>query len=211
MSRVSAIILSPLVLYSADTVKSTALDSSDQIVNQMLRMNGERSEALSTYTSQRRYTVQNPRFSQSAEVIVAERFTHPDKRAFQVKTENGSPFIRRRVIDKLIEAETDSMKSENRSQTYMTPENYKFEFAGTDSQGGRACYVLNVTPQDSQEILGCAEKFGWIRRSLQSCAWKGSPAQEIHRFGPRRYTSCGSMKSTGISGSRLPSSRTPKW
>ena len=84
----SWVLLSPLFLYSADTMEEATLDSSDQIVNQMLRMNRERADELGMYTSQRRYTVQNPRFSQSAEVIVSEKFTYPDKREFQIKAES---------------------------------------------------------------------------------------------------------------------------
>jgi outer membrane lipoprotein-sorting protein len=168
--------LSAATLRSAEPGETARLDSSDEIVNQMLKMNSERANALSMYTSQRRYTVENPRFSQHAEMTVREKYAYPDKREFQITAETGSTLIRRRVIDKLMEAETDSMKSENRSQTYISRENYSFELKGTDSLDGRTCYLLDVTPKARKKYLMRGRI--WVdTQEFAIVRMEGSPAQ----------------------------------
>jgi hypothetical protein len=86
-------------------------------------------------------------------VAVREKYVYPGKKQFETLSETGSDYIRRKVISKLIDAEQDSAQNENRDQTRITPENYKFELLGTEEQEGHPCFLIAVIPNHSKKYL----------------------------------------------------------
>jgi len=83
--------------------------SADDVVRRLVEMDRARARLLRPYVSERRYIVENRRFSKRAEVAVREIFVPPDSKKLNIISETGSPLIRHRVIDKLIEAELDAV------------------------------------------------------------------------------------------------------
>jgi hypothetical protein len=165
--------------------------SADDVVRRLVEMDKERARLLRPYVSERRYIVENRRFSKSAEVTVREIFVPPDQKKLNIISETGSPLIRRRVIDKLIEAELDAARSENRDQTRVTPENYTFRLTGTEQIDGQSCFVLEVTPKSAKKYLMRGQI--WVDTSdFAIVRMEGSPAKnpsiwtrEVHFV--RRY------------------------
>jgi hypothetical protein len=127
--------------------------SADDVVRRLVEMDKVRASALHRYVSERRYIVENHKFSKRAEVGVLESFVPPGHRELKVVSETGSALIRRRVIDKVIEAELDAVRDENREQTHLTLENYTFQLKGTDQIEGHSCFVLEVTPKIAKKYL----------------------------------------------------------
>lgn len=127
--------------------------TADEIVSRMLEMNQSRAAALQQYTSKRRYLAENQHFSKRAEETVSESFVSPGKKDLTIVSANGSPFIRHRVLDKVIEAELDAARDENRSQTYITPQNYQFHLIGTEAMDDHSCYVLEIVPRVPEKYL----------------------------------------------------------
>jgi hypothetical protein len=134
---------------SAPTTPLTA----DQVIQRMIEGDQWRKSALQQYISNRRYVADNERFSKHAEVVVREKYVYPGKKEFQTLSESGSDYIRRKVISKLIDAERDATESQNRDQTRITPENYKFELLGTEEQEGYPCFLIAVVPKYSKKYL----------------------------------------------------------
>jgi len=118
----------------------------------MTQMNEARRRALLAYHAQRRYVAENSHFSLRAEVAVAEAYSSGEKE-FQIVSESGSPFIRRKVIDKLLDAELDAGSKENRDESQVTPGNYLFRQTGTEVISGRTCYVFEISPKGAKKYL----------------------------------------------------------
>ncbi|MDE3164529.1 MAG: outer membrane lipoprotein-sorting protein [Acidobacteriota bacterium] len=135
------------------SVAQTAQWTADEIVQRMLETDSVRRQALQRYTSSRVYVAENKRFSQRAEVAVRESYSFPGKKDFTVLSETGSGYIRRKVIDKLIAAEIESAQKDNRDQTRITPENYRFQLSGTEPVEGRSCFVVEVIPLHAKKYL----------------------------------------------------------
>ncbi|HLJ17909.1 MAG TPA: outer membrane lipoprotein-sorting protein [Bryobacteraceae bacterium] len=127
--------------------------SADDVVRRMLEMDRLRSAALHQYTCIRHYFVENERFSREASETVDESYVAPGPKQFKVVSKSGSPFIHRRVIDKLIDAEADAGKKENSDQTHIAPQDYAFQLVGTEQVDGRTCYVLELNPRFSKKYL----------------------------------------------------------
>lgn len=150
--------------------------SADEVVDRMLVMNQTRAAALQQYTSERHYIADNPHFSKRAEVAVEEIYIHPGKKDLKIISASGSALIQHKVIDKIIEAEVEAAREENRDQTFITPENYEFRLIGTEEIDDRFCYVLDVTPRVPKKYLMQGEI--WVDASeFAIVRMEGSPAK----------------------------------
>lgn len=148
----------------------------DEIVGRMLAMNEVRAAALQQYTSERHYIADNPHFSKRAEAAVQERYVSPGQRDLKITSTSGSPLVQHKVIDKLIEAEIEAARGENRDQMYMTPRNYEFRLMGTEEIDDRLCYVLDVIPRAPKRYLMRGEI--WVDASeFAIVRMEGSPAK----------------------------------
>ena len=127
--------------------------TAEDVVQRMMEMDRARAVLLRAYKSDRVYIADNRRFSKHAEVGVEEWFAPPDRKVLLVVSEEGSPAVRRRVIDKLIDAELESVRAGNRNQTHITEENYRFRLAGTEMMDGYSCIVLDVSPKAQKKYL----------------------------------------------------------
>jgi hypothetical protein len=146
----TAVLLSGLVRGSELAINGP---SAQEVVNRMIEMNQSRAAKLPQYTSQRIYVVDNQHFAKRAEVAVQESYLNPERKDLRVVSVSGSPFIQHKVIDKLIDAEIDAARAENRDQTYITSQNYKFRLIGTEDINERPCYVLEVIPKVPKKYL----------------------------------------------------------
>ncbi len=155
--RQCASVLALGVSLAAGDLKSAELEfrtpTADQVVSRMLEMNQARASALQQYTSQHRYVAENRHFSKRAEVTVQESYGRETGKQLTIVSENGSPFVQHRVIDKLIQAEIESGRDDNRDQTMVTTQNYSFRLVGTENIDGHQCYVLEVTPKAPKKYL----------------------------------------------------------
>jgi hypothetical protein len=151
--RLRAMVCAAWVLCCAGSNLAQTLDiNSSAVIRRMLQMNEARERALLAYRAQGRYVAENSHFALRAEVAVAETYSSGEKE-FQIVSESGSPFIRRKVIDKLIDAEVDAASKENRRESQVTPENYVFRQVGMDVISGRSCYVFDVSPKAATKYL----------------------------------------------------------
>jgi hypothetical protein len=128
-------------------------DTPTAIVQRMVEMNRARTKALRGYRSFRRYFAENSSFSLRAEVSVQEIYSFPGKKEFKIVSETGSPLIRHKVIEKLMEAEIDDTTDKHREEGELTPENYVFRQVGNETIAGRPAYIFEVSPKTSNKYL----------------------------------------------------------
>lgn len=169
----------------------------DAIVQRMVEMNKWRSAALQGYTATRRYVGENKRLGKRAEVEVAERYAFPGTKALVITSEQGNGVIRKRVIAKLIEAELDSNRAENRDQGRVDPDNYTFELLGEEPAEGRDCYLLGAHPREKKKYL--MEGRIWVdKEDFAIVRMEGRPAKKPSFWVReatfvRRYTKVGAF------------------
>lgn len=150
--------------------------SADDVVRRLLEMDKVRAGALCRYVSERRYIAENEKFAKYAEVSVEESYIPPDRKDLKIVSETGSAVIRRKVIDKLIEAEMDAVRGDNLDQTHITPENYRFRLNGPQDVDGRSCFVLEVTPRSAKKYLMRGQV--WVdTNDFAIVRMEGSPAK----------------------------------
>jgi hypothetical protein len=127
--------------------------TTDQVVSRMLEQDEARRAALQNYVSVRHYALDNKRFHKRAEMTVRVTYTSPGTKSFTVVSEKGSGFIRRKVLQKMIEAEVEAAKEENGDRSRIIPKNYDFELLGTEQEEGRPSYVLQIAPKTANKFL----------------------------------------------------------
>src|SRR5271166_2731887 len=132
------------MLATADDSKSQ-LPSSDEVVARMIQNDRERQSALDGYTAARRYILENRNHNKRAEMLVRVTCLKNGSKQFETVSSSGWGAARKHVFPRLLEAEAEA--STLREQSRITPENYSFEMAGTDSVGGRPAYVLQIAPK----------------------------------------------------------------
>ncbi len=167
----------PSLTTADDEDTQTPQLSADEVVEKMLQMDQWRRMALQRYSGHRRYVIDNKRFHKHAEVTVQEIYTYPGKKEINTVAESGSSFIRKKVIRKLIDAELDSARDENRHQTYITPENYQFQLIGIDQEDGRPCFLLKILPKFRKKYLTRGE-ICVDQKDLAIVRIEGSPAKK---------------------------------
>jgi MucB/RseB N-terminal domain len=142
-----------LVALPSAPAQNRVPDTPTSIVQRMVEMNRTRTKALRGYRSLRRYFAENSSFGLRAEVSVQEIYSFPGKKEFKIISETGSPFIRHRVIEKLMEAEIEDTSSEHREEGELSPENYTFRQVGNETIAGRPAYIFEVSPKTSNKYL----------------------------------------------------------
>jgi hypothetical protein len=171
------ILLIPLSGIAAEGNVQTPPLTADQVIQRMIELDQWRRSALQQYTSTRKYVADNKRFSKHAEMVVREKYVYPGKKEFETLSESGSDYIRRKVINKLVEAERDATQNENRDQTRITPENYKFKMLGTEDQEGHPCFLIAVIPNHSKKYL--IKGRIWVdQNDFAIVRMEGSPAKK---------------------------------
>lgn len=125
--------------------------TAEAIVERMVTMNHQRSEALRGYTSTRLYHVENGK--RRADLVVKITYQWPDQKEFAPVSESGSKFLRNHVLKRLVKAELESMEKDSRQQREMDSSNYEFELVGHERTPVRELYVLRATPKFEKKFL----------------------------------------------------------
>ncbi len=97
--------------------------------------------------------MENKRFNKRATVKVSMIFVSPWEKLFEVRSYEGSGFLRRSVLNRLIDTERQSAQENLQARVAVTPENYAFEFLRFETVKGRPQYVLRARPRRKHNLL----------------------------------------------------------
>jgi hypothetical protein len=123
------------------------------IVEQMLRHTRVQGEQLKHYQELRHYQVQYKGFSANlvGKMDVSVTFDAATGKSFRIVSQSGSKLLCDKVLKKAVDSEAEA--AQNQGATALTPANYKFQLAGTETVDGRPAYVLTVEPVTDSKFL----------------------------------------------------------
>ncbi|MGD0467893.1 MAG: hypothetical protein ABSA54_05910 [Terriglobales bacterium] len=133
---------------------TTAPLSVGQVVDNLIRKDEERAQALRHYESTRVYRLSYRGFpgDRDAEMTVEAIYDSPSTKSFKVISQTGSKLVIERVFKRLLESEKEAAEPEMRARTILSRNNYDFaligfESSGASSSGQGSQYVLAVYPK----------------------------------------------------------------
>jgi hypothetical protein len=148
------------ILVGADSRTSTPSKSSpslsaDQVVDNLVRKNQERAQALLHSDATRVYHLVYRGFpgDRDAEMTVEATFDSPSTKEFKVVSESGSKLILNRVFKKLLESEKEAAQPAISAQTQLNRDNYNFELVGYEPSNAGGQYVLQVSPKSRNKYV----------------------------------------------------------
>jgi hypothetical protein len=151
------ILSSTLVGASAAAADSGALPSSittaplsvEQVVNNLIRKDEERAQALRNYESTRVYRLSYRGFpgDREAEMTVAATYDSPATKTFKIVSQTGSKLVIDRVFKRLLESEKEAAEPEMHARTLLDRDNYDFALIGYEHSDNGSQYVLAVYPK----------------------------------------------------------------
>lgn len=138
---------------------TTAPLSVDQVVDNLVRKDVERAQALRHYESTRVYRLSYRGFpgDREAEMTVEATFDSPSSKSFKVISQTGSKLIIERVFKRLLESEKEAAEPELHAHTLLNRDNYDIALIGFESAGNNSSGV-NSSNQGSQYVLAVYPK-----------------------------------------------------
>ena len=136
----------------ADTGQAAGLTAA-QIVDEMQSHNLAQQERLKHYKGLRHYRVEYTGFSAdvAAEMEVEVNYGAASGKSFRIVSESGPKFLAEKVLRRAVDSEKEA--SRDKRSTALTPANYRFHLAGSESLEGRPAYILEVEPLVASKFL----------------------------------------------------------
>jgi hypothetical protein len=134
---------------------TTAPLSVDQVVNNLVRRDAERAQALGHYESTRVYRLTYNGFpgDRQAEMTVEAAYDSPSTKRFHIISQSGSNLIINRVFKRLLESEKEATEPAMHAHTLLNRDNYDFALIGFEPSEPGGQYVLAVNPKTRSKYL----------------------------------------------------------
>jgi hypothetical protein len=148
----TAILLAALAtIAQADSngpTSSTSL-TADQVVDNLVRKNNERAQALLHSQSTRIYRLIYKGFpsDREAEMTVVATYDRPASKQFKVVSQSGSKLIQDRVFKRLLESEKEATQPAMSVATQLNRDNYNFQLLSYEPAKAGGQYIFQVNPK----------------------------------------------------------------
>jgi hypothetical protein len=138
----------------SSSTASTPL-STDQVVDNLVRQNEERTKALLHSEATRVYRLVYHGFpgDREAEMTVEATYDSPSSKEFKVVSQSGSKLILDRVFKRLLESEKEAAQPAMSARIQLNRDNYTFELVGYEPSQMGGQYVLRVSPKIKSKYL----------------------------------------------------------
>jgi hypothetical protein len=139
---------------SSTATASTSL-SADQVVDNLVRKNLERAQAMLRSEATRVYHLVYRGFpgDREAEMTVEATYSSPSSKEFKVVSQSGSKLILDRVFKKILESESEAAQPAMSARTQLNRDNYNFELVGYERSETGGQYVLRVSPKSRSKYV----------------------------------------------------------
>jgi len=123
--------------------------STDQVVDNLVRKNQERAQALLHSEATRVYRLVYRGFpgDREAEMTVQATYDRPATKEFKIVSQSGSKLVQDRVFKRLLESEKEASQPAISAKSQLNHDNYDFELMGYEPSENGGQYVLKVTPK----------------------------------------------------------------
>jgi outer membrane lipoprotein-sorting protein len=140
---------------NSSPVGQTAPLSADEVAKKLEKNDQQRAAALEQFSSQRVYHMHYHGFAgdYEAQMVVDVTYRAPNVKQFRIVSQTGSTFLINHILNRLLESEQEFISDNNRQQTALNSENYKFTLAGYDPTADGGEYVLNLCPRKKNKFL----------------------------------------------------------
>ena len=130
----------------------------DQVVDNLVRKNQERAQALLHSEATRVYRLAYAGFpgDREAEMTVEAIYDRPSSKQFKVVSQSGSKLILNRVFKKLLDSEQEAAQPVISARTQLNRDNYNFEWVAYEpAKPGQASgqYELRVSPKSNTKYV----------------------------------------------------------
>jgi hypothetical protein len=128
---------------------TTAPLSVDQVVNNLIRKDAERAQALRHYESTRVYHLSYRGFlgDRDAEMTVECTYDSPSTKKFKIISETGSKAMVEHAFRRMLDSEKEAAEPAEHARTLLNRDNYNFALVGFESSDKGSQYVLVVRPK----------------------------------------------------------------
>ena len=129
--------------------------TTNQVVNNLIERNLERSRALHAYHGTRIYRAEYKGFpsNRNAEMVVDVIYESPGTKKFTIQSATGSKIIIDNVFKKLLEAEQEALAVQSQMRAALNNDNYEFKMVGYERLASGPVYVLLVEPRTKDKFL----------------------------------------------------------
>jgi hypothetical protein len=129
--------------------------STDQVVDNLVRKNQERAQALLHSEATRVYHLVYRGFpgDREAEMTVEATYDRPSSKEFKVVSQSGSKVILDRVFKRLMEGEREAAQPAMSARTQLNRDNYNFELLGYEPSKTGGQYILKVSPKSRSKYV----------------------------------------------------------
>ena len=154
----TALISAPKLVGAEQEAQSAVVGaplSADQVVDNLIRRNQERAQALLHSESTRVYHLAYRGFpgAREAEMTVKATYDRPSTKEFKILSESGSKLVQERVFKRLLESEKEAAQPAINAKTQLNRENYNFELVGYEPSKTGGQYVLQVSPKSRSKYV----------------------------------------------------------
>lgn len=127
----------------------------NQVVDNLIARNEERSRELKSYESERIYTLRYQGFPKDLEarMVVSMEYEAPNTKKFTVISESGPKLLVQKVLERLLKTERNAQRKNTREAVNLDRENYKFSNLEYQPEADGCSYVLSVEPKRSNKYL----------------------------------------------------------
>jgi hypothetical protein len=144
-----------------------------------------REENLLGYSVTEHYTIKNSRFQTAAEMTVSTVYNKGAGKTYQVVSRSGSSMLQTRVLDKLLQSESEMSRGDARQRALITSANYEMRPSGEETIAGRRCQILELNPKKKSPYV--MQGRAWVdaanyslvriqgRPSSSASFWAGRP------------------------------------
>jgi hypothetical protein len=142
-------------LAAADSSLPPASLSADQIVNNLVQKNEERTQALLHSSSTRVYRLTYRGFpsDREAEMTVEATYDRPASKDFKIISQSGSKLVQDRVFKRLLESEKEAAEPAVNTRTKLNRDNYDFQLLSFEPSRSGGQYILQVTPKAKSKYV----------------------------------------------------------
>src|SRR5579863_9141529 len=133
----------------------TAPLSADQLVDNLVRRNQERAQALLHSEATRVYRLVYHGFpsDRDAEMTVLATYDRPSSKDFKIISQSGSKLVQDRVFKRLLESEKEAADPAVNARTKLNRDNYDFQLLSFEPSSAGGQYILQVTPKAKSKYV----------------------------------------------------------
>jgi hypothetical protein len=123
------------------------------LIRQIDQAELRRESKLTGYTVTEYYTIRNSHIGNPAEATIETTYKRGQGKTYKVLSRSGPSLLRNRVLDRLLQEETQMSRGKMREQAIITSWNYDMKLVGKEPVSGTMCDVLELTPKRKSPYL----------------------------------------------------------